>query len=745
MKTSPRFFVELLNGGNVINKKEKTSLFFQFYDYSELMNLSNSQVKVIIFNSNKTIEKEGLVSHNTIRVTLTESDRVIEYGEMEIKFLVFQAQQLIELPIQGFQRIRIIPQFNDSGVNHSSILSVEINKTREIDKNNIKNNQYIKENLDNEGTQKQEKIELIDKQKGEERKGHHHLDSHLNSLRINQVNITPSNSQSYKKRRDDIVNLVDNKEGTSNNLNVTQKKDINTVNVKMFGAKGDGVTDDTSSIQKTIDYASDNKIKEVFVPDGIYMIDCLKYINLKDNTTLHLASKAQLRAIPNASNRYYMINIEDCSGVTVYGGNLKGERDSHKGTEGEWGYGVRIAGSINVEIRDIKIEKFWGDGIAIVGHKEKYSQYVTIDNVISDSNRRQGISIIRGKDIYVLNSILSNTRGTPPQAGIDIEPDLGMPNAERITIEGCKSFGNGGAGIMVAFNVQETRILDNSLYENQLDGIFIVGESTIERQPSNIIAEGNLIYNNQRSGIRLEQTSSISLKQNTLERNMSRGISVYKVNSSNIVSNVIRNNSSNGVYVTDSSNKINICKNFITNNAGSFQVILRNKSSYCRIVENTISGESTYGILINDETVTNNLVSDNDLTLFKGSVKILDQGLNTVINNGTKSEISVAEEPVEGVWEKAHILYNLYPNPGGYIGWICTVAGTANKCPWVPNKEYTRGQKINSDYKVYEALNSGRTGLIPPTETRNSIVDGTIIWRYIDNLAHFKRFGSIEH
>lgn len=44
------------------------------------------------------------------------------------------------------------------------------------------------------------------------------------------------------------------------------------INVKIFGAKGDGVTDDTASIQSAIDYANDNKINKVFIPPGQYIV-----------------------------------------------------------------------------------------------------------------------------------------------------------------------------------------------------------------------------------------------------------------------------------------------------------------------------------------------------------------------------------------------------------------------------------------------------------------------------------------
>lgn len=56
------------------------------------------------------------------------------------------------------------------------------------------------------------------------------------------------------------------------------------LNVKDFGATGDGTTDDTAAIQATINYASNNNIATVFFPDGHYIYSVLYlYYDATDN------------------------------------------------------------------------------------------------------------------------------------------------------------------------------------------------------------------------------------------------------------------------------------------------------------------------------------------------------------------------------------------------------------------------------------------------------------------------------
>ena len=66
------------------------------------------------------------------------------------------------------------------------------------------------------------------------------------------------------------------------------------LNVKDFGAKGDGSTDDTDAIQDAINHASNNQIGTIFFPDGHYKYSVLRtYYDATDNPDFNNGSRGR--------------------------------------------------------------------------------------------------------------------------------------------------------------------------------------------------------------------------------------------------------------------------------------------------------------------------------------------------------------------------------------------------------------------------------------------------------------------
>lgn len=239
-----------------------------------------------------------------------------------------------------------------------------------------------------------------------------------------------------------------------------------TMNVRQFGAKGDGTTDDTTKIQKTLD-----TVKTVFVPDGTYMVNAETTVALNSHNHLILSENATIKAITNSSTTYYVLSISNISDVIVEGGTISGDKTTHTGETGEWGHCIRIVnGASNVIIRDIKLIDAWGDGLYVNNASD-----VRTENVIVDNARRNGYSIISATNFHSLNDTIKNVIGTAPQAGVDIEPNEATDVLQNIVFENtvikdCKSSG---------FNIYlMSATAETPKYTIDVNDLHIIGSST---------------------------------------------------------------------------------------------------------------------------------------------------------------------------------------------------------------------------------------------------------------------------
>lgn len=183
---------------------------------------------------------------------------------------------------------------------------------------------------------------------------------------------------------------------------------------------------------------------------------------LKSNTSLILNSSISIEG--NNFTSYNIIRIMGKENVSIKGGKLHGDVGKHTYSmfnSSQWGHGINIHGSKNVTVSDITITHCIGDGIAISGGKEQVlgdysnaSKNVTLHNVTTRYNRRQGLSIIHASDVEVTDCVFSDTgviEKHSPSAGIDIEPNTAAPYYQavrNVIIKKCSLERNVGYGIL---------------------------------------------------------------------------------------------------------------------------------------------------------------------------------------------------------------------------------------------------------------------------------------------------------
>jgi parallel beta-helix repeat protein len=298
----------------------------------------------------------------------------------------------------------------------------------------------------------------------------------------------------------------------------TRTRGASVRNVRDYGALGDGAHDDTAAFQAAINsLPSDGGT--VNVPAGRYLLDAVRSIRLRSRMLLQLAPDATLVVKPNAADKAYLIYALSVNDVEIAGGQVIGDRYGHLGTTGEWGHAVFVRGCNRVTVRDMRLADCWGDGISIgaalvYGGDPIPSGDVVVANVVSTNNRRQGISIGRANNVVLRDSEFSNSNGTAPECGIDIEPDdPGIANV--VSIENCAFRGNRKYGMLCYKRSQNTTIRRCTVENNGSCGIVTVGTTSIT-------IESNDIRLNRATGIYLQDgTSNCQISQNSFYGNYS--------------------------------------------------------------------------------------------------------------------------------------------------------------------------------------------------------------------------------
>jgi hypothetical protein len=123
--------------------------------------------------------------------------------------------------------------------------------------------------------------------------------------------------------------------------------------------------------------------------------------------------------------------------------------------DGEWRHSLAINNSSNIEVYGLRMNESGGDGVYISGdpwHGEQlYSEFILLKDLWCDKQYRQGISVISAQHLLVKNCWFTNTSGTLPMSGVDLEPDKDFHRMVDVVFEKCRFTGNYGNGIQLSF------------------------------------------------------------------------------------------------------------------------------------------------------------------------------------------------------------------------------------------------------------------------------------------------------
>ena len=108
----------------------------------------------------------------------------------------------------------------------------------------------------------------------------------------------------------------------------------------------------------------------------------------------------------------------------------------------EFRHAVDFSGVNDFLIENVTLRDTGGDGVLVSDGPAQLFANGIIRNIVCDNCRRNGVSIVSTKSCLVEDSLFTNTGGTNPQAGLDVEPDDGNEFCEGIVIRRCSFINN---------------------------------------------------------------------------------------------------------------------------------------------------------------------------------------------------------------------------------------------------------------------------------------------------------------
>lgn len=305
--------------------------------------------------------------------------------------------------------------------------------------------------------------------------------------------------------------------------------DNSILNVKDFGAKGDGISDDTKAIQNTID-ALPPYGGPVLIPAGVYIISAT--LNMPDRpvhligaglgaqpkgTVIKLAVGANCDIIQyNADSHVYFGSIRD---IEIYG--------SKSGQS--LGHGIHFVKNISdVTIENIYIQDVKGDAIKVAPTTATIWN-IWINKCLIENSGEYGLYLLATNNTLELVKI-TDSYFWGNLEGIRIEGQ----GTGRVIISSSSANMNKQHGIHLksakAVNIVNCQIHDNSQgSDNIYDGIYVDDDAS--NASNDIIISSNLIGNwatsSQRYGINLQGlTDYVLILGNNLRGNTTGAMNI---------------------------------------------------------------------------------------------------------------------------------------------------------------------------------------------------------------------------
>ncbi len=258
-------------------------------------------------------------------------------------------------------------------------------------------------------------------------------------------------------------------------------------------------------------------------------------IQVPSDFNLVMSDGTYIRVQPNSEATYTLMTVYLKDNTTITGGHLVGDRfehdysptkDNHNVSRDEhgWGFLLWIIGSENIVIDNVHLSKATGDGLVFhsktlrntdgtLGPTNREVNNVLVKNLTIDECRRNGLSVLDGRNITIDNCNITNTgngsqaydangakifsaSGVAPKYGIDLEAirtrdDNGILEEtaliENITVKNSNFTGNTSGDIVLytaSHVIVENNYFDKWISNKASDNVKITNNIFESRDPS---------------------------------------------------------------------------------------------------------------------------------------------------------------------------------------------------------------------------------------------------------------------
>lgn len=449
------------------------------------------------------------------------------------------------------------------------------------------------------------------------------------------------------------------------------------IDVRVFGVKYNDLTINNSDlINKCINYASINNIREVLIPEGniyleLYINKDSEYawarlnnyaIELKSNIDLNI--KANLKLKTKNIAEYSILRLKNTSNVNIYGGGIiEGDVIDNADASLEFGFGIQIFNSQDVTISDLEIKNCLGDGIMLNSYSSlnPVNTNIKVLNNKIHTNSRQGISVLDADGLDIYNNYIYNTgliKGKLPMAGIDIEPEASN-SVRNVNIINNSIYDNFGQQIALIALREASEIynivisnnnINNSSRRNQQKSINVIqltsGTSNSKYIQNVSITDNDIsmvspVSDSESQVIHISKSDNVKIRNNNIiiKDESIKGIDGTRNNNIDISDNSIKN-SLHGVALS-STNNLLIKGNYFDNFTYGITCVLSND---IKILNNTISGDisssmTAIQILYGKYSIVDNNIINN---IYGNTINIGDSHKHSIISNNIITNVGIA-------------------------------------------------------------------------------------------------------